>query len=142
MGAAALGAVYALVARAARGGSRLRALIPVDPTRAVSLRTGRNRSGDREAIPKRVDLRSLFSGVAFVGRNPLILGALSLDLVAVLLGGATALLPIFAHTILGTGAWGLGLLRSRRRPWGRWGPRWCWRGVPCAPPPGCRCCRR
>ena len=65
----------------------------------------------QEQPAKRSDLASLFSGIAFVGRNPIILGALSLDLVAVLLGGATALLPIFA-TLLGTGPWGLGLLRS------------------------------
>ena len=61
---------------------------------------------------QKFDARSLFSGIAFVGRNRIILGALSLDLVAVLLGGATALLPIFARTILATGPWGLGLLRS------------------------------
>jgi len=41
-----------------------------------------------------------------------VLGAISLDLFAVLLGGATALLPIFAHDILAIGPWGLGLLRS------------------------------
>jgi hypothetical protein len=41
-----------------------------------------------------------------------LLGALSLDLFAVLLGGATALLPIYARDILGTGPWGLGLLRA------------------------------
>jgi hypothetical protein len=57
-------------------------------------------------------LGQLFSGFAFVGRHPVILGAISLDLFAVLLGGATALLPIFAQTILGTGPWGLGLLRA------------------------------
>ena len=42
----------------------------------------------------------------------MILGALSLDLFAVLLGGATALLPVFAHDILHTGPWGLGVLRA------------------------------
>ena len=66
----------------------------------------------QDHVARRLDLASLFSGIAFVGRNPLILGALSLDLVAVLLGGATALLPIFAQDVLHTGPWGLGLLRS------------------------------
>ena len=66
----------------------------------------------QERLANRPTLASLFSGIAFVAGTPVILGALSLDLFAVLLGGATALLPIFAHSILGTGPWGLGLLRS------------------------------
>jgi MFS family permease len=55
---------------------------------------------------------ALFAGVGFVRRNPAILGTISLDLFAVLLGGATALLPIYAHDILQTGPWGLGVLRA------------------------------
>lgn len=58
------------------------------------------------------DLSSVFAGVSFVRRHPAILGTISLDLFAVLLGGATALLPIYARDILHTGAWGLGMLRS------------------------------
>ena len=54
----------------------------------------------------------LFAGVGFVRRNPASLGTISLDLFAVLLGGATALLPIYAHDILQTGPWGLGVLRT------------------------------
>jgi len=54
----------------------------------------------------------LFAGVRFVRDNPAILGTISLDLFAVLLGGATALLPIYAHDILQTGPWGLGVLRA------------------------------
>jgi MFS family permease len=57
-------------------------------------------------------LRDLFAGVGFVRRNPAILGSISLDLFAVLLGGATALLPIYARDILNTGPWGLGMLRG------------------------------
>jgi MFS family permease len=57
-------------------------------------------------------LSSLFAGVGFVRRNPTILGAISLDMFAVLLGGATALLPIYAKDILHTGPWGLGVLRA------------------------------
>ncbi|NBD22327.1 MFS transporter [Paenibacillus glycinis] len=56
--------------------------------------------------------RSIFSGLLFVRRHPVILGTISLDLFAVLLGGATALLPIFAQDILRTGAWGLGVMRT------------------------------
>jgi MFS family permease len=55
---------------------------------------------------------ALFAGVGFVRRNPAILGTISLDLFAVLLGGATALLPIYARDILHTGPWGLGVLRG------------------------------
>jgi MFS family permease len=55
---------------------------------------------------------ALFAGVRFVRANPAILGTISLDLFAVLLGGATALLPIYARDILQTGPWGLGVLRA------------------------------
>jgi MFS family permease len=59
-----------------------------------------------------VTATSLFAGVAYIRRNPIILGAISLDLLAVLLGGALALLPAFARDVFGTGAWGMGLLRA------------------------------
>lgn len=55
---------------------------------------------------------SVLAGVAFVWRRKLLLGASSLDLFAVLLGGATALLPIYVRDILHTGPQGLGLLRA------------------------------
>ena len=64
------------------------------------------------AIKEPPTLASLFAGVGFVRRNPAILGTISLDLFAVLLGGATALLPIYARDILHTGPWGLGVLRG------------------------------
>src|ERR1700731_2272620 len=54
----------------------------------------------------------LFAGVRFVRNNPAILGTISLDLFAVLLGGATALLPIYARDILQAGPFGLGILRA------------------------------
>jgi Transmembrane secretion effector len=57
-------------------------------------------------------LEGLFDGVKFVRDNPAILGTISLDLFAVLFGGATALLPIYARDILHTGPWGLGVLRG------------------------------
>lgn len=58
------------------------------------------------------EIDDLYSGLRFVRSNPAILGTISLDLFAVLLGGATALLPIYARDILHTGPWGLGLLRA------------------------------
>lgn len=57
-------------------------------------------------------LDTLFAGIRYVWSNKTILGAISLDLFAVLLGGAVALLPIFARDYLHVGPWGLGLLRS------------------------------
>jgi MFS family permease len=54
---------------------------------------------------------SIFSGIHYIRERKNILGSISLDLFAVLLGGATALLPAFARDILHTGPWGLGVLR-------------------------------
>jgi len=59
-----------------------------------------------------VTLATLLAGVTFIRSRPAVLGAISLDLFAVLLGGATALLPIFAKDILHTGPIGLGVLRA------------------------------
>ncbi|MDB5765123.1 MAG: transporter [Herminiimonas sp.] len=68
---------------------------------------------DRAPNPREpVTLQSLFAGISFIWRRKEVLGAISLDLFAVLLGGAVALLPIFAKDILHVGPWGLGLLRS------------------------------
>ena len=61
---------------------------------------------------EKTSLSSVLAGVEYVWRNKLLLGATSLDLFAVLLGGATALLPIYARDILHTGPEGLGLLRA------------------------------
>jgi MFS family permease len=65
------------------------------------------KTGEHEDI-----LKSLSTGIRFVFKQPVLLGAMSLDLFAVLFGGATALLPIFAKEILNTGPEGLGFLRS------------------------------
>ncbi len=61
---------------------------------------------------KSVSTSELLGGIRYVFKNRIILGAISLDLFAVLLGGAVALLPIFAEEMLKTGPWGLGVLRS------------------------------
>jgi predicted MFS family arabinose efflux permease len=71
------------------------------------------RVGGRSATaPPAVTLRSLLSGLTFVRSKPTVLGAISLDLFAVLFGGATALLPIYARDILHTTSVGLGVLRT------------------------------
>jgi len=59
-----------------------------------------------------ISLRTVLAGFHFIWKKKLILGSISLDMFAVLLGGAVALLPIYAREILHTGPWGLGLLRS------------------------------
>jgi MFS family permease len=56
--------------------------------------------------------KTILAGLLFIWREKLVLGAISLDLFAVLLGGAVALLPVYAREILHTGPWGLGLLRT------------------------------
>ncbi len=66
-------------------------------------------------LPPRISVQSsdsLLAGLRFISANPVILGAVSLDLFAVLLGGATAMLPIFAKDILRVGPSGLGLLQA------------------------------
>ena len=65
-----------------------------------------------ERVDEPVTLQTVFAGVTFIWQRKLLLGALSLDLMAGLLGGATALLPMFAKDILHVGPLGLGLLRS------------------------------
>lgn len=57
-------------------------------------------------------LSTMLAGFDFVWNKKLILGAVSLDMVVVMMGGVVALLPIFAKDILQTGPWGLGLLRA------------------------------
>jgi MFS family permease len=77
-------------------------------TLAVALmhvRTGRMEKKD-------TSLETLFAGFRYVRNHRLILGSISLDLFAVLLGGAVALLPVYAREILRVGPWGLGVLRS------------------------------
>jgi MFS family permease len=59
-----------------------------------------------------VSTRTVLAGLHYIWTHKLILGAISLDLFAVLLGGAVALLPVYAREILRTGPWGLGLLRA------------------------------
>lgn len=71
-----------------------------DPANARPRPTGRASWGE------------LLAGIRYVWSNKPILGAISLDLFAVLLGGAVALLPIFARDLLHIGPWGLGVLRS------------------------------
>jgi len=76
---------------------------PASPERELA-----ERITDKEPVT----LRTVLAGFRFIWEKKLILGSISLDMFAVLLGGAVALLPVYARTILHTGPWGLGLLRS------------------------------
>jgi MFS family permease len=76
-------------------------LLPVERPEAVARSTS-----------EPAGLGTLLAGVRFIRATPVILGAITLDLFAVLFGGAVALLPLFAKSILHTGPFGLGVLRS------------------------------
>jgi MFS family permease len=100
------GLVYMLGATAAYALTTATFLIAVAATAAVRVapRTVARAAGS--------SLELFREGIRFIVHQRAILGAMSLDLCAVLLGGATALLPIIAQEVLATGPWGLGLLRS------------------------------
>jgi len=70
----------------------------------------RTRTGRMEK--KAASWATVLAGVRYVWHDKIVLGSVSLDLFAVLLGGAIALMPVFAQDVLHTGAWGLGILRS------------------------------
>ena len=72
---------------------------------SLSVRLGRMEHRD-------ISLKVVMAGFHYVRRSPILLGSFSLDLFVVLLGGATALMPIFAQEILHTGPKGLGMLRA------------------------------
>lgn len=73
---------------------------------------GRIRLNPAKRAREPVSLSTLLAGLRFIWQKRLVLGTISLDLFAVLLGGAVALLPVYAREILHTGPWGLGILRS------------------------------
>ena len=67
---------------------------------------------DQRTIREPATFETIVAGFRYIWREKIVLGAISLDLFAVLLGGATALLPVYARDILEVGPWGLGLLRT------------------------------
>lgn len=69
------------------------------------------RPGQHQETEK-VSLSTVFAGFRYIWHEKVVLGAISLDLFAVLMGGAVALMPVFARDILELGPWGLGLLRA------------------------------
>lgn len=106
-GPVAGGLLYGLAGEVAYGVALV--LVAVSVTLIIAM--GRVRQ-QREEGKEETTLGSLFAGFRFIRREKLVLGAISLDLFAVLLGGAVALLPVYARDILEVGPWGLGLLRA------------------------------
>jgi MFS family permease len=87
------------------------ALLTISVLAMATLRLGGGTAAASEA-GSATDLHALFEGLRFVGRRRPVLGAISLDLFAVLFGGATALLPVYAADVLHVGPSGLGWLRA------------------------------
>ncbi len=87
-------------------------VVAMHPAQAADAAPGSDRPDGDDASPQGADLHSVLEGLSFVRRSPILLGAILLDLLAVLFGGAVALLPIFAKSILHVGATGLGVLRA------------------------------
>ena len=92
------GVVYAVVAALTALGAALLLLV--------------EGGGRGERVREPISLATVLSGVTFVRSHPVVLGSISLDLFAVLFGGATALLPVYASDILRVGPTGLGILRA------------------------------
>jgi MFS family permease len=86
--------------------SMLAAAVAIFFTLKIELRAAKPRP--REPL----NLRTVLAGLHYIRKKRVVLGSISLDLFAVLLGGAVALLPVYAREILMTGPWGLGLLRA------------------------------
>jgi MFS family permease len=107
LGPALGGIVYAF----SRGPSPVYALAVVSSAVATMMTL---RMKTRSKVPPKEDiaLHTVVAGLRYIYHHKLILGSISLDLFAVLFGGAVALLPVYAREILITGPWGLGLLRS------------------------------
>lgn len=66
----------------------------------------------QRTLPERKSMSSILAGFDYIRKEKVVFGAISLDLFAVLLGGAVALLPVYARDILHLGPWGLGMLRA------------------------------
>ena len=106
-GPAAGGLLYALRPEAVYGTAA--GLLVVSTLVLLAVPPQQSVPADGDPLPR---LESLLGGIRLIRGTPIILGAITLDLFAVLFGGAVALLPLFARSILHTGPIGLGILRS------------------------------
>ena len=106
LGPAAGGLVYALF----RGPAVVYGLALV-ATAGAALATLPVKAKSKPQAPEEITWSTVLAGMRYIWEHNIVLGAVSLDLFAVLLGGAVALLPVYAKDVLHTGPWGLGLLR-------------------------------
>jgi MFS family permease len=106
----ALGGVLYLAGATAVYGT-VAVMVAITVLAMATLRRG-GETSQAASAQSATDLRALFEGLRFVGRRRPLLGAISLDLFAVLFGGATALLPVYAADVLHIGPSGLGWLRA------------------------------
>lgn len=107
LGPALGGVLYAIF----RGPIAVYATAVVAATLAT-LTSLRIQSASKPRAREPFSIKTVFAGFHYIWEHKIIFGSISLDLFAVLLGGAVALLPVYAKEILATGPWGLGLLRS------------------------------
>jgi MFS family permease len=111
-GAAILGPAFGGIVYAAfRGPSAVYAMAMALAIVAV-ICTLKMKTQERPRVRESVNRTTVLAGLRYIWREKVILGSISLDLFAVFLGGAVALLPVYAKEILRTGPWGLGLLRT------------------------------
>jgi MFS family permease len=107
LGPAIGGVLYAVV-----GGPSVVYATATVASAVALIATLRIRSKTKPRPAEEMTLHTVMAGFRYVWRQKVVLGSISLDMFAVLLGGAVALLPVYASEILKTGPWGLGLLRS------------------------------
>src|SRR5438309_7378033 len=107
-----LGPSFGGIIYAAFGGPSVVYVIAMVTAIGATLTTFRIKPEVKSRPREPLNLKTLFAGLRFIRNNKLILGSISLDLFAVMMGGAVALLPVYAREILHTGPWGLGLLRT------------------------------
>jgi MFS family permease len=97
---------------AAFGGPSAVYALSLTAATTAALATMRIRTQSKQRAREPINFNTILAGFHYIWREKVILGSISLDLFAVLLGGSVALLPVYAREILQTGPWGLGLLRS------------------------------
>jgi MFS family permease len=107
-----LGPSFGGIVYAAFGGPSAVYALSMMAATTAALATLRIKTQSKQRAREPINLNTILAGFQYIWRKKVILGSISLDLFAVLLGGSVALLPVYAREILRTGPWGLGLLRS------------------------------
>lgn len=111
-GAAILGPALGGIVYAASGGPAAVYALALAMTIVAVVCTLKMKTQEKYRAREPANWTSVSAGLRYIWREKVVLGSISLDLFAVFLGGAVALLPVYAREILFTGPWGLGLLRT------------------------------